>query len=132
MKWRFSHSDQICSLARLLHVVFSSEHVCNDLHHSGCRFLMPSLQPIVAVALQVLCVRSVRCKTNGVNDGDPSAPRTEKSTAHDCVVLSPRNQAYRDPQSSQVLRLYVCVCVCGKASGKRRKQRDVVIKKCLC
>ncbi|KAL6110412.1 sstr5 [Pungitius sinensis] len=48
---------------------------------------------------KVLCVR---CKTNGVNDGDISAPRTEKSTAHDCMVLSPRNQAYRDPQSSQV------------------------------
>ncbi|XP_074485077.1 somatostatin-like receptor F_48D10.1 [Sebastes fasciatus] len=51
---------------------------------------------------KVLCVRSVRCKANGVDDGDPSAPRTEKTTAHDCVLLSPRNEAYHDPQSSQI------------------------------
>ncbi|KAJ4944708.1 hypothetical protein JOQ06_013248, partial [Pogonophryne albipinna] len=38
----------------------------------------------VDVALQVLSVGTVRCKTNGVDDGDPSAPRTEKTTAHDC------------------------------------------------
>ena len=68
------------------------------------------LQVIVFVALQVLCVRSMRCKASGVDDGDPSAPRTEKTTAHDCVLLSPRNQVYHDPQSSQVVS--VCACVC--------------------
>ncbi|KAM8878340.1 somatostatin receptor type 5 isoform 2-T4 [Spinachia spinachia] len=51
---------------------------------------------------EVPCVRSVRCKTNGVNDGHPSAPRTEKTTARDCMLLSPRNQAHRDCESSQV------------------------------
>ncbi|KAK5866298.1 hypothetical protein PBY51_020499 [Eleginops maclovinus] len=51
---------------------------------------------------KVLCVGSVRCKTNGVDDGDPSAPRTEKTTAHDCVLFSQRNQAYHDPQNSQI------------------------------
>ncbi|KAM7010136.1 somatostatin receptor type 5 isoform 2-T2 [Tautogolabrus adspersus] len=50
----------------------------------------------------VLCVRSMRCKASGVDDGDPSAPRTEKTTAHDCVMLSTRNQVYHDPQSSQI------------------------------
>ncbi|XP_041641899.1 somatostatin-like receptor F_48D10.1 [Cheilinus undulatus] len=50
----------------------------------------------------VLCMRSMKCKASGVDDGDPSAPRTEKTTAHDCVVLSPRDQAYHDPQSSQI------------------------------
>lgn len=69
----------------------------------------------VVVALQVLSVGTVRCKTNGVDDGDPSAPRTEKSTAHDCVLFSQRNQAYHDPQSSQVRCASVCIlllCVC--------------------
>ncbi|XP_034095155.1 somatostatin-like receptor F_48D10.1 isoform X1 [Gymnodraco acuticeps] len=51
---------------------------------------------------KVLSVGTVRCKTNGVDDGDPSAPRTEKTTAHDCVLFSQRNQAYHDPQSSQI------------------------------
>ncbi|KAK2919267.1 somatostatin-like receptor F_48D10.1 isoform X1 [Channa argus] len=51
---------------------------------------------------KVLCVRSVRCKANGVDDGDPSAPRTEKTTAQDWVLLSPRNQVNRDPQISQI------------------------------
>uniref|UniRef100_A0A3P9BIK5 Somatostatin-like receptor F_48D10.1 n=1 Tax=Maylandia zebra TaxID=106582 RepID=A0A3P9BIK5_9CICH len=37
-----------------------------------------------------------------VHDGDPSVPRTEKTTAQDCILLSPRNQVYHDPQSSQV------------------------------
>ncbi|GLD62460.1 somatostatin-like receptor F_48D10.1 isoform X2 [Lates japonicus] len=50
---------------------------------------------------KVLCVKSMMCKANGVDDGDPSAPRTEKTTAHDCILLSPRNQVYHDPQSSQ-------------------------------
>ncbi|KAK1886665.1 Somatostatin receptor type 5 [Dissostichus eleginoides] len=51
---------------------------------------------------KVLSVGTVRCKTNGVDDGDPSAPRTEKTTGHDCVLFSQRNQAYHDPQSSQI------------------------------
>nr|XP_020451952.1 somatostatin receptor type 5-like isoform X1 [Monopterus albus]XP_020451953.1 somatostatin receptor type 5-like isoform X1 [Monopterus albus] len=51
---------------------------------------------------KVLSVRSMKCKSNGVDDGDPSAPRTEKTTAHDCILLSPHNQVYLDPQSSQV------------------------------
>lgn len=66
-----------------------------------------SLQIIVVVALQVLCVRGMRCKANGVDDGDPSAPRTEKTTSNDCILLSPRNQVYHDPQSSQVTGLCV-------------------------
>lgn len=57
------------------------------------------------VSLQVLCVRSMRCAANGVDDGDPSAPRTEKTTAQDCILLSPRNEVYHDPQSSQVTRM---------------------------
>lgn len=56
----------------------------------------------IVMTLQVLCVRTMRCVANGVDDGDPSAPRTEKTTAQDCILLSPRNQVYHDPQSSQV------------------------------
>ncbi|XP_062296887.1 somatostatin-like receptor F_48D10.1 [Scomber scombrus] len=48
-----------------------------------------------------LCVR-MKCKANGVDDGDPSAQRTEKSTANDCILLSTHNQVYHDPQSSQI------------------------------
>ncbi|KAM9314799.1 somatostatin-like receptor F_48D10.1 [Pholidichthys leucotaenia] len=51
---------------------------------------------------KVLCVRSMRCAANGVDDGDPSAPRTEKTTAQNCILLSPRNQAYHDARSSQI------------------------------
>ncbi|KAF7223720.1 somatostatin-like receptor [Nothobranchius furzeri] len=51
---------------------------------------------------KVLCVRSMRCAANGVDDGEPSAPRTEKTTAQDCILLSPRNKVCNDPQSSQV------------------------------
>ncbi|XP_026215474.1 somatostatin-like receptor F_48D10.1 [Anabas testudineus] len=51
---------------------------------------------------KVLCVKGMRCKANGVDDGDPSAPRTEKTTSNDCILLSPRNQVYHHPQSSQV------------------------------
>ncbi|KAM4584714.1 somatostatin-like receptor F_48D10.1 isoform 3-T3 [Odontesthes bonariensis] len=51
---------------------------------------------------KVLCVKSMRCTANGVDDGDPSAPRTEKTTAQDCIQLSPRNEVYHDPQSSQI------------------------------
>ncbi|CAL9700617.1 unnamed protein product [Knipowitschia caucasica] len=49
---------------------------------------------------KVLCVKSVRCQTNGVDDGDPSAPRTEKT--QDCLLLSPRNQVYHHPQCGQI------------------------------
>ncbi|KAM3864587.1 somatostatin-like receptor F_48D10.1 [Diretmus argenteus] len=45
---------------------------------------------------KMLCVRSLRCKASGTEDGDHSAPRT---TAQNCTLLSPRN--YRDCQSSQ-------------------------------
>uniref|UniRef100_A0A665UA73 G-protein coupled receptors family 1 profile domain-containing protein n=1 Tax=Echeneis naucrates TaxID=173247 RepID=A0A665UA73_ECHNA len=48
---------------------------------------------------KVLRVKIMRCKANGVDDGDPSAPRTEKTTAQDCVLLSPRNQVYHDSQT---------------------------------
>ncbi|XP_026025990.1 somatostatin-like receptor F_48D10.1 isoform X2 [Astatotilapia calliptera] len=51
---------------------------------------------------KVLCVRTMRCVANDVDDGDPSVPRTEKTTAQDCILLSPRNQVYHDPQSSQI------------------------------
>ncbi|CAK6973479.1 somatostatin-like receptor F_48D10.1 [Scomber scombrus] len=60
-----------------------------------------SFRKIIAVALQGLCVR-MKCKANGVDDGDPSAQRTEKSTANDCILLSTHNQVYHDPQSSQI------------------------------
>lgn len=56
----------------------------------------------VALLLQVLCVRSLRCAANGVDDGEPSAPRTEKTTTQDCILLSPRNEVLHDAQSSQV------------------------------
>ncbi|XP_063065302.1 somatostatin receptor type 5 [Engraulis encrasicolus] len=47
---------------------------------------------------KVLCVR----KTNGVEDGDPSQPRTEKTTTND-TFLMPRNQDFNGQvQSSQV------------------------------
>lgn len=81
-------------------------------------------QIIVVVAMQVLCVRSMRCKASGVDDGDPSAPRTEKTTAHDCVLLSTRNQVYHDPQSSQVLCVSACVYVFRpKKQNKRNSQK---------
>ncbi|XP_029014993.1 somatostatin-like receptor F_48D10.1 isoform X1 [Betta splendens] len=52
---------------------------------------------------KVLCLRGMRCKANGVDDSDPSAPRTEKTTSHnDCILLSPRNQVHHDAPSSQV------------------------------
>ncbi|KAM4750170.1 somatostatin-like receptor F_48D10.1 [Anableps anableps] len=51
---------------------------------------------------KVLCVKGMRCAANGVDDGDPSAPRTEKTTAQDCIPLSPRNEVYHNPQSSQI------------------------------
>ncbi|XP_071387565.1 somatostatin-like receptor F_48D10.1 [Centroberyx affinis] len=51
---------------------------------------------------KVLCVKSLRRKANGVEDGDPSAPRTEKTFTQDCTLLPPRNQDYHDLQSSQV------------------------------
>ncbi|KAJ0050447.1 hypothetical protein NL108_003672 [Boleophthalmus pectinirostris] len=52
---------------------------------------------------KVLCVKSVRCQANDVDDGDPSAPRTEKTTtAQDGLLLSPRNQVYHQPQCSQI------------------------------
>uniref|UniRef100_A0A3P8SYW5 G-protein coupled receptors family 1 profile domain-containing protein n=1 Tax=Amphiprion percula TaxID=161767 RepID=A0A3P8SYW5_AMPPE len=61
---------------------------------------------------KVLCVRSMRCNANGVEHGDPSAPRTEKTTAHDCILFSPRT----DAQSSQVNCVCVCVfCVCARS-----------------
>ncbi|XP_026888725.2 somatostatin receptor type 5 isoform X1 [Electrophorus electricus] len=47
---------------------------------------------------KVLCVR----KANGVEDGEPSAPRTEKTTMHD-TFLSPRNNNLNGhAQNSQV------------------------------
>ncbi|KAG7485416.1 somatostatin-like receptor [Solea senegalensis] len=49
---------------------------------------------------KVLCMKSMRCKANGVDDGDPSAPRSEKTTAHDCIMLSPRNQISPHPPAS--------------------------------
>ncbi|XP_037546433.1 somatostatin-like receptor F_48D10.1 [Nematolebias whitei] len=59
--------------------------------------------PVVIFSdVQVLCVRSLRCAANGVDDGDPSAPRTEKTTTQDCILLSPRSEVPHDPQSSQV------------------------------
>ncbi|XP_024115583.1 somatostatin-like receptor F_48D10.1 [Oryzias melastigma] len=51
---------------------------------------------------KVLCVRSLRCTVSGVEDGDPSVPRTEKSTAQDCILLSPQNEMHRHPQNSQI------------------------------
>lgn len=53
-------------------------------------------------AVQVLCVRSPRCRGCGVDPGDPSAPRAAKTATQDCVVLAPHNQVYQDPQTSQV------------------------------
>ncbi|XP_028830070.1 somatostatin receptor type 5 isoform X2 [Denticeps clupeoides] len=53
---------------------------------------------------KVLCVR----KTNGVEDGDPSLPRTEKTTTHDSF-LTPRNNDFNgNMQSSQDMQLQPC------------------------
>ncbi|XP_041961560.1 somatostatin receptor type 5 [Alosa alosa] len=53
---------------------------------------------------KVLCVR----KTNGVEDGDPSQPRTEKTTTHD-TFLTPRNNDFNGQvQSSQDMQLEPC------------------------
>uniref|UniRef100_A0A3P9H7L1 G-protein coupled receptors family 1 profile domain-containing protein n=1 Tax=Oryzias latipes TaxID=8090 RepID=A0A3P9H7L1_ORYLA len=51
---------------------------------------------------KVLCVRSLQCTASGVDDGDPSAPRTEKSTAQDCILLSPQNEVHCHLQNSQI------------------------------
>ncbi len=51
---------------------------------------------------KVLCVR----KANGVEDGDPSMPRTEKTTTHD-NFLTPRNNDFNGHvQGSQVQSLW--------------------------
>ncbi|XP_015460316.1 somatostatin receptor type 5 isoform X2 [Astyanax mexicanus] len=53
---------------------------------------------------KVLCFR----KTNGVEDGDPSVPRTEKITTHDSF-LPPRNHEFNGHvQSSQDVQLEPC------------------------
>lgn len=65
---------------------------------------------ILLHTLQVLCMKSLRCTANGVDAGDPSAPRSEKTTAQDCMLLSSRNQVYHDPQSSQVTCVRVEKC----------------------
>ncbi|XP_066516892.1 somatostatin receptor type 5 isoform X2 [Hoplias malabaricus] len=53
---------------------------------------------------KVLCVR----KANGIEDGDPSVPRTEKTTTHD-FVLPPRNNDYNGHvQSCQDVQLEPC------------------------
>ncbi|XP_064179636.1 somatostatin receptor type 5 [Anguilla rostrata] len=53
---------------------------------------------------KVLCIH----KANGVEDGDPSVPRTEKTTTHD-TFLSPRNHDYNGPvQNSQAIQLEPC------------------------
>uniref|UniRef100_A0A3P9MTA6 Somatostatin-like receptor F_48D10.1 n=1 Tax=Poecilia reticulata TaxID=8081 RepID=A0A3P9MTA6_POERE len=54
------------------------------------------------IVIKVLCIKGMRCAANGVDDGDPSAPRTEKTTAQDCILLSPRNEVHHDAQSSQI------------------------------
>ncbi|XP_029707078.1 somatostatin-like receptor F_48D10.1 [Takifugu rubripes] len=51
---------------------------------------------------KVLCVRSMRCKACVVEPGGPGAPRTEKTTTQDCIMLSPHNQVYHEPQTGQV------------------------------
>ncbi|XP_029950835.1 somatostatin-like receptor F_48D10.1 [Salarias fasciatus] len=51
---------------------------------------------------KVLCVSTLRCSTNGVDDGDPNAARSEKTTANECILLSHRDQVYQGPQSSQI------------------------------
>ncbi|XP_026080291.1 somatostatin receptor type 5-like isoform X1 [Carassius auratus] len=47
---------------------------------------------------KVLCVR----KTNGVEDGDPSVPRTEKTTTHDTFMTPRNNDVNGHVQGSQV------------------------------
>lgn len=50
---------------------------------------------------KVLCVR----KANGVEDGDPSVPRTEKTTTHDSVLMPRNNDFNGHVQGSQVQSL---------------------------
>ncbi|KAM7418769.1 hypothetical protein PAMA_016072 [Pampus argenteus] len=79
-----------------------------------------SFRKITVVALRMLCVRSMRCKANGVDDGDPSAPRTEKSTANDCILLSPHNQISPHPPGSLTSHtaadLHHCITTCQSPS----------------
>lgn len=64
---------------------------------------MSPIGDVAAVAaIQVLCIRSMRCKACVVDPGGPGAPRTEKTTTQDCIMLSPHNQVYHEPQTSQV------------------------------
>ncbi|XP_041840176.1 somatostatin receptor type 5 isoform X3 [Melanotaenia boesemani] len=81
---------------------FLSDNFKQSFRKVGC-FKVPMKWPFQSsIKIEVLCVRRMRCTANGVDDGDPSAPRTEKTTAQDCVLLSPRNEFYHDPQSSQI------------------------------
>ncbi|CAL8358143.1 unnamed protein product [Boreogadus saida] len=58
---------------------------------------------------KVLCVRSLRRKTNGVEDGDPSAPRTEKTTTHNGPYPSPGGPHCRQSdRKSLIQRLQGC------------------------
>lgn len=83
-------------------------HITTVKVHSGhctCRIyeiITRDLNRPVVLVLQVVCFRSVRCKGSGVDEGDHSAPRTEKTTAQDGVMLSPRDPLYQDHRSSQV------------------------------
>ncbi|XP_056136421.1 somatostatin-like receptor F_48D10.1 [Lampris incognitus] len=54
---------------------------------------------------KVLCVRSLRRKTNGVEDEDHSAPRTEKILTQESSFLSPHNPNYPNPQCGQGVQL---------------------------
>lgn len=104
-----NQSVQNVCVSVLTSVIFPPGYqiLLSSCENGPCCFLMfpditlDSLQ-IITVVLQVLCMRGMRCKANGVDDCDPSAPRTEKTTSNDCILLSPCNQVYHDPQSSQV------------------------------
>ncbi|XP_061535212.1 somatostatin receptor type 5 [Phycodurus eques] len=51
---------------------------------------------------KVLCVKRVRCKAGGVEDGEPSGRRIVKSMPTECAPYSPQSQVAYNPQSSPI------------------------------
>ncbi|XP_054634131.1 somatostatin-like receptor F_48D10.1 [Dunckerocampus dactyliophorus] len=51
---------------------------------------------------KVLCLKRVRCKANGVDDGDPSARQVMKSTPNECAPHSHHTHVSHRLQSSQI------------------------------
>ncbi|XP_057700711.1 somatostatin receptor type 5 [Corythoichthys intestinalis] len=76
---------------------------------------------------KVLCVKTIRCKANGVDEADPSARRTGRSMP---TEVAPQSQVSHHPQSSQIspqpsclqishtaADLHFCVSACNRSSS---------------